>query len=139
MDSPEDKKLVELYPRLVGIIEQSPDDVTLHLKPYGILAPRDEAYLGSERNEPPEKAKRIVDIVIAQVKYDSKLYCTFIEALEAAGPWTSKAVKMLKQIYEEQRIKSEPSSSATNYLPLEEPQGMLSAWVGMKINIRIDV
>ena len=124
MDSPEYKKLVKCYSDLGNIVQQSPDDVTQRLKPSGILAPRDVAFLGNKQNERLEKAERIVDIVIAQVKYDSKLYYTFIEALEAAGTWTSKAVEMLKQIYEEQRIKSVPSSSATNCLPPEETQGI---------------
>ena len=99
--NPEHNILTKSYPKLVICIKQSPTDVAVQLKPYGILSDRDWAFATNPQHEDDLKAIRIVDVVVNQVKINPGLFHTFVSALEAAGPWTKTTVTEL--------MSSEPS------------------------------
>ena len=96
MDSPEHKTLTQLYPGLVTCVGQSPNDVADQLKPFPILAPGDWAFLANPNRDKDQKARRIVDAALDQVKVNPKLFFPFVSALEAAGSWTEIVVNDLK-------------------------------------------
>ena len=93
---PEYKALRKDYPTIVNCLKQAPSDVVSQLIPSGILAEGDLNFFQSQHNDDGEKAKRIVDVVINQVKNDPQVYHTFIAALKAAGDWTRVPVSKLE-------------------------------------------
>ena len=97
MESLEYKTLNKCFSTLVSCIEQSPDDVVSNLRPSGILAPKNLSELNNLQTSDSIKARKIMDIVLNQVRNDPSKYNLFVEALENAGPWTSSAVRMLKK------------------------------------------
>ena len=99
MDSPEYKALTQCYLTLEVCIQQSPDDVTSHLRASGILAPGDILFLSNPQHNDDEKARKILNAVLNQVKIDSKVFHKFVSAMKAAGPWTSSAVELLEQAH----------------------------------------
>ena len=99
MDTPEYKMLTSCFPRLASCIQQSPNDIVLQLRPSGILATGDLAYLGNPHHNNDQKAQKIVEIVLHQVKINSRVFPAFVFALEAAGSWTGTVVSELKDLY----------------------------------------
>ena len=99
MDSPEHKTLTQLYPRLVACVRQSPNDVADQLRPSPILAPGDWAFLANPHHDNDQKARKIVDAAVDQVKINPKLFFPFVSALEAAGSWTEIVVNDLKLMH----------------------------------------
>ena len=93
------KALVQCYPVLVDCLQQSPNDIAMQLRPSGILAQTNIAFLKNPQKDDRVKAETIVDIVILQAKNDPGMYDKFIEALKAAGDWTRAATTELKQTY----------------------------------------
>ena len=101
MDTPEYKTLTKCYTRLSSCIQQSPDGVVVQLRPSGILAPGDLSYLENSYHNNDKKAQKIVDVVLNQVKINSRVFPAFVFALEAAGSWTTTVVGELKDMYRE--------------------------------------
>ena len=99
MDSPEYKTLAQFYPALVSCVGQAPVNIAVQLIPYGILAPRDVQYLSNPSIVDNEKARRLLGIVVNQMKTDPQVYHTFIAALKDAGDWTRTLVSLLEQAY----------------------------------------
>ena len=96
MDSPEYKTLNQCYPKLVSCIGQSPDDVDVQLRPHELLAPGDVSFLNNPEHNKTQKAKKIADAILDQVKINPQHFHLFVQALEAAGPWTRTIVTELK-------------------------------------------
>ena len=96
MDSPEYNTINNFYPKLVSCVRQSPNDITDHLRPLGILAPADLEFLSNSQNDNDQKARRIVDVVMNHIQNDSQVFHKFISTLEAAGTWTNIIVSKLK-------------------------------------------
>ena len=96
---PEYQALEQCSSRLVVSLQQSPGDIILHIRPSGILAPRDITFFRDSPAGGLEKAERLVSIVMMQTKSDPQVYSTFITALKAAGNWTKSAVAELEQTY----------------------------------------
>ena len=94
---PEYKALEQCYPTLKNCLQQAPSDVVVQLRPSGILATRDIKFLSNPNKDDDEKAERIVDIVMMQVRGDPQVYHTFTAALNAAGDWTRAAATKLEQ------------------------------------------
>ena len=93
------KALEQSYDKLMACLEQSPDDVADKLIPSGKLAPRDLSFLSNQYHDKGEKAKRILDAMLHQVKNDPLVFHTFIAAMKAAGEWTKAAVDALESKY----------------------------------------
>ena len=98
MDYPEYKALTQCYPRLSNCVQQSPNDVVAQLRPSGILAPGDLSFLDNPQNSNDQKARRVIDAVLNQVKIKPRVFHTFVSALEAAGPWTNTIVSELNDL-----------------------------------------
>ena len=96
MDSPEYKAMNQSSPPLAVCIQQSPDDVTPHLRSTGILAPGDLSFLSNPQHNSDEKARKIVDVVLNQIQVDPKVFYKFVSAMKAAGSWTNSAVELLE-------------------------------------------
>ena len=94
-NSREYKAVFDCYPKIVGCVQQAPSDVAVQLRPSGILAQSDLEFLNNPQHDNDSKAIRIVEVVLNQVKTDSKVLSTFVSALEAAGPWTNTIVSEL--------------------------------------------
>ena len=116
MESPEYKTLAQCYPTLVSCVQQSPDDITVQLRPSGILTQPDIEYLRDHYIANDEKAIRLLDTVLDQVKIDPQVYHSFIAALKSAGPWTRTVVSRLEQTYA-----SLIQSPIADVHPTEEP------------------
>ena len=99
MDAPEYKTLTNCSSRLASCIQQSPNDIVLQLRPSGILAPGDLSYFDNPHHNNDQKAQKIVEVVLNQVKINSRVFPAFVFALEAAGPWTGTVVSELKDLY----------------------------------------
>ena len=99
MASPEYRTLEQCYLTLVSCVQQSPHDIAVHLRPSGILAPRDIQYLRNPVIEDNEKAQRLLNTVLNQVNTDPQVYHTFIAALKNVGLWTRTAVSELEHTY----------------------------------------
>ena len=98
MDSPEYQTLIDrdCYQKLLVCVELSPDDIVAQLRPTGILAPGNLAFLSNPLTSKDQKARELVDVVLKQVIISSKVFHTFVLALQAAGPWTRAIVSKLK-------------------------------------------
>ena len=94
-NSQEYKAVLGCYSKIVSCVQQAPSDVAVQLRPSGILAQSDWEFLTNPHHDNGNKAIRIVDVVLNQVKTDSKVFFTFVSALEAAGPWTKTIVSEL--------------------------------------------
>ena len=99
MDSLEYKTIEKCYSSLVHSIRQSPQDLAINLRPLGILAPGDVSTLNSKNSSDAEKARKIVDIILIQVKTNPQVYYEFIEAMRASGDWTKNAVSELEKMH----------------------------------------
>ena len=108
MDSREYRALNQCYPRLVSCLKQSPNDLLDQMIPFGILAEADRCFVNNPQHNNDEKARKIVDAVHSQVKGDTGVFQSFIEAMKAAGPWTRTTVNML-----EQSLSSQPPATTT--------------------------
>ena len=97
-ESQEYSAVFQLYPRLVNCIKQSPTDLAVQLRPSGILADADWEFLTNPQHSKIEKAVRIVDVMLNQIKANPKSFWTLVFALEAAGPWTKAIVGELKSL-----------------------------------------
>ena len=95
MDTPEHRALTHCYPRVYTCVEQSPDDIVAHLRPSGTLAPGDLSFLENPQNGNGQKAQKIINVVLNQVKMDPRVFNTFISALKGAGSWTKNIVNEL--------------------------------------------
>ena len=93
------KALEKCYSTLVSNLQQSPSDIVVKLRPSGILANKDLAFLNNQYKDNDEKAIRIVNVVMNQVKNDPRVYSVFIKALKDAGGWTKAAITELEQTY----------------------------------------
>ena len=109
MDSPEYKALNQCSPTLAVCIQQSPDDVTPHLRSSGILAPGDLSFLSNPQHNNDEKARKILDVVLNQVQVDPRVFHKFVSAMKAAGSWTNSAVELLEHSLQEARQSSSKS------------------------------
>ena len=118
MDSLEYKTLNQCYPDLVLCIQQAPNDIVDHLRPLDILAQGDANFLQNPHNSKDDKARRIVDIVLNQVKRNTEVYERFIKALKLCE-WTNVTVCKLQ---ETQRLLSVSIVSERN-LPEESSSG----------------
>ena len=98
-DSPEYRTLTQCYPTLVTCLQQSPNDIADRLRPFGIFAHEDWLFLTHESKDRDQKARRIIDVVILQVKLNPQVAHTFRLALEGAGTWTKAAVSELETTY----------------------------------------
>ena len=76
-NSREYKAVFDCYPKIVGCVQQAPSDVAVQLRPSGILAQSDLEVLNNPQHDNGNKAIRIVDVVLNQVKTDSKVFSTF--------------------------------------------------------------
>ena len=112
MDSLEYKILSKFSPDLVTCIGQSPGDITVKLRPAGILAPGDVSYLETATYSDAEKARRIVSVVLNQVQNDTKVYYKLVQAMKASGEWTKAMVCKL----EEARRSLSESADTNQYL-----------------------
>ena len=99
MDSPEYKTLSECYSDLVTCIQQSPNDIADQKEVFKVLAPEDLQFVRNSVHQSSERARRILDIVLNQVKIDPQVYHSFISALNNAGAWTKTAVDKLNSFY----------------------------------------
>ena len=110
MDSPELESLNKCYPTLISCIQLAPNDIAACLRPLGLLPQRVLVSLRSSHKNDDEKAQDIVDAVLFQVKKDSGVFYSFIEALKSAGPWTKSTVSELQKEFNS----NSGGSSATN-------------------------
>ena len=99
MESPEYEALSRCSATLLDCIQLSPSDIVDELKPSGLLPPVVLSFLGNQKHDDNEKARKIVDVMTKQVKFDSQVFHTFVKAMKAAGPWTMGAVNILENKY----------------------------------------
>ena len=101
MDSPglEYKTLENCYPEVVACLQLSPSEIAAQLRPSGILPDKDWSFLSNSHHDDDEKARRVADVVLTQVKIDPQVYSTFLEALKAVGSWTKSALTKLEETY----------------------------------------
>ena len=112
--SHECETLIQCYSTLVSCIQLSPNDIADKLLPTGILAPKTLQDLSNQQLNPDEKARRLLDTVLIQVKIDPQVYHTFTTALKEAGLWTKTVVHELEHKHTSLSGKSEnPQSSAS--------------------------
>ena len=97
-ESQEYNAVVQLYPGLVNCIKQSPTDLAVQLRPSGILADTDWEFLKIPQHSNLDKAVRIVDVMLNQIKANPQSFLVLVSALEAAGPWTKAIVGELKHL-----------------------------------------
>lgn len=95
MDSPEYKTLIECYHSLVTGIQLSPNEIADQPGVAKVLAQKDRQYVRNPNHEDSEKARRILDSVVNQVKIDPHVYYSFRLALIATGAWTRATVDKL--------------------------------------------
>ena len=118
MDSPELESLNKCYPTLISCIQLAPNDIAAHLRP--LLPQRVLVSLRNPQKNDDEKAQEIVDAVHFQVKKDSSVFYSFVEALKSAGPWTNSTVSELQKEFNSCSGGSSTTNNATS--TCEQPQ-----------------
>ena len=111
-ESREYSAVVQLYPGLVECIKQSPTDLAVQLRPSGVLAPTDWEFLTNPQHSNIDKAVRIVDVMLNQIKANPQSFSVLVSALEAAGPWTNAIVGELKPLVSRDTHTSLPDESS---------------------------
>ena len=114
MDSPELESLNKCYPTLISCIQLAPNEIAAHLRPLGILPQRVLVSLRNPQKNDDEKAQEIVDAVLFQVKEDSSVFYSFIEALKSAGPWTKSTVSELQKEFNSYSVRSSTTNNAAS-------------------------
>ncbi len=92
----------DCHTSLVTCVKQSPKDVCDQLFPFDILAPGDLGFLNNDHHDDCDKARRILDAVLLQIKNDPQVFQSFVSALEAAGNFTKATVKKLNDALQRQ-------------------------------------
>ncbi|XP_064398884.1 uncharacterized protein LOC135345387 isoform X1 [Halichondria panicea] len=108
-ESAEYKAFKDCHSSLLTCIKQSPKDVCDHLLPFEILAPDDRDYLRNDTHDAGDKARRILDAVLLQIKNDPQVFHSFVSALEAAGGFTKAGVQELKDALQRQHQQCDQS------------------------------
>ena len=101
MESPEYKTLVQCYPELVTIVQQSPNVIADHPAISTKLAPGKLQYLRNLSHENEDKARKLLDSIKDQVKIDPQVFHHFKSALKSQGDWTKAAVDKLESTFKE--------------------------------------
>ena len=120
-ESQEYSAVFQLYARLVDCIKQSPTDLAVQLRPSGVLADTNWEFLTNPQHSNIEKAVRIVDVMLNQIKANPQSFSVLVSALRAAGPWTKAIVGELKPLVlrdaqdESSKLKSIISHSSYTY------------------------
>ena len=96
--SQEYSAVFQLYAKLVDCIKQSPINLAVQLRPSGVLADTDWEFLTNPQHSTIDKAVRIVDVMLNQIKANPQSFLVLVSALEAAGPWTKTIVGELKPL-----------------------------------------
>ena len=99
MDGPEYNTLKKCYPDLVNCIQQSPADIVTQLLSLGILAPADVSFVDNSSNSTTDKARRIVDVAVDQVKSDKQVYFKLLKSMKDSGDWTKATVHRLEETH----------------------------------------
>ena len=126
MASCEYRTLHECYQIIKDGIQQSPRDTADCLIPTNLLSEDDCSYIRNESHDDGEKARKIVDAVLQQVKAEATLFHTFIGAIKQL-PWIG-FVDYLEKVYGQQckrKNENEKKDNDTLYV-LEEYQRELS-------------
>ena len=89
----------------------APNEIAAHLRPLGLLPQRVLVSLRNSQKNDDEKAQEIVDAVLFQVKKDSSVFYSFIEALNSAGPWTKSTVSELQKEFNSYSVRASTTSS----------------------------
>ena len=106
-ESQEYRTILQCYPKLVHSIKQAPTDLAIELRPSGILADTDWQFLMNPQPNNKQKAIRIVDVVLNQIKIDPQSFSVFVYALEAAGSWAKAVVSELKPLLRHNSLPNE--------------------------------
>ena len=80
------RTLRKCYKIIKDGIQQSPGDTADCLIPTDLLSEDDHSYIRNESHDDGEKARKIVDAVLQQVKAEATLFHTFIGAMKQQ-PW----------------------------------------------------
>ena len=99
MASPEYKTLSKCYDDLLSTLQLSPGDIACCSAMRQIIPPGVLDYVKNPYHDDSDKAQRLLDSVLKQVKIHSQYYHLFTSALEAAGTWTEFTVAKLKSAY----------------------------------------
>ncbi|XP_064398871.1 uncharacterized protein LOC135345380 isoform X3 [Halichondria panicea] len=94
-ESAEYKAIKDCHSSLLTCIKQSPKDVSDHLLRFEILAPNDRDYLRNDTHDAGDKARRIMESVLLQIKNNPLVFHSFVSALEEAGSFTKATVQKL--------------------------------------------
>ena len=78
--------LHDCYKIIKDGLQQSPRDTADCLIPTNLLSEDDRAYIRNESHDDGEKARKIVDAVLQQVKAEATLFHTFVGAMKQL-PW----------------------------------------------------
>ena len=114
MDSPELDSLNKCYPTLISCIQLAPSNIAVHLRPLGLLPEKVLVLLRNSQKNDDEKAQEIVEAVLFQVKKDSSVFYSFIEALKTAGPWTNSTVNELQKEFNSYSVRSSTTDNAAS-------------------------
>ena len=112
MDSPELESLTKCYPTLISCIQLAPNEIAAHLRPLELLPQRVLVSLRHPHKNDGEKAQDIVDAVLFQVKKDSSVFYSFIEAFKSAGPWTKSTVSELQKEFNSCSARAQSTTSS---------------------------
>ena len=99
MDSLEYRTLNDCYATTVTGLSQSPNDIAIQIRPSGVLAQGDIAFLSNPQNDNHTKAVKIMDIVMIPVQSNPQVYAMFKSALQRAGPWTANIISTLEETH----------------------------------------
>ena len=120
MDCLEYEALNLCYTSLLTCVQQSPNHIADRLKPSGKLAPGVLSFLSNHTHDDDEKARKLIDAILCQVKNDPQVFHTFVSAMKDAGPWTKAAVDVLESRYASlqlaTRLSLEPQPCVTSSL-----------------------
>ena len=87
------------YTSLLTCVQQSPSDIADKLRPSGKLAPGVLCFLSNRTHDDDEKARKLLDAILCQVKNEPQVYHIFVSAMMDAGPWTKAALDVLQSHY----------------------------------------
>ena len=104
------RTLKECFPKLVGLVQQSPGIIGDSLFAEGILSEEDQDHLQNHEHTAREKARKIVHTVITRERSSQnsiQYYQSFIRALASEGKRAREVIELIESIYQTKKLSTQ--------------------------------
>ena len=103
-NTPEYEAFSECYSQLVDIFQSSIGKIGDVMFSANLLTRETNQDIHGEHLSEKGKARKVLDHILNEIKYNSDVYHEFVRVLQTQGLWTERVLTKLKECYESKRI-----------------------------------